>query len=189
MRPCAWAKASLSYKYEDTGYRTDTDPEGLRVSNDVTPGGWLNSAHYHGNTYSLNAVLTPWRRLDLSGTVSYQETRIAAFANGNPAIVPYRGERLSVLSSATYALNQTTDLIATYNFSWADYSQDNFTAGLPLGIHYREHALTAGVARRLSKNVTAKLRYGFYVYEEPSSGDTSNFTAHALFGTLVVRLP
>src|SRR5262249_8892506 len=133
--------------------------------------------------------LTPWRRVYLSGTFSYQDTRLEAFANGNPSIVPYRGDLYSVITSATYALNEKTDLQASYAFSWADYRQDNFADGLPVGIFYQQHAVTAGLARRISKDISAKLQYGYYYYDEPSSGHANNYTAHAVFATLVVRLP
>jgi len=189
LRPCAWLKTSLSYKYETTEYQTATDPVGVSTPGDVSPGGGLESAQYGAHTYSLNATLTPWRRLYLSGTFSYQNTRTAAFANDNPSVVAYRGDRFSTLASATYALNEKTDLRTTYSYSRADYGQHNFADGLPLGIRYQQHALTAGLSRQISKNISAKLQYGFYLYDEPSSGGANNYTAHAVFGTLVMRLP
>src|SRR5206468_1589757 len=106
-----------------------------------SPGGRPESAHYDAHRYSVNATLTPWQRLYLSGTFSYQDTRLEAFANNSTSIVPYRGDLFSTLASATYALNDKTDLRASYSFSWADYSQDNFPDGLPLGIYYQQHAL------------------------------------------------
>ena len=88
-----------------------------------------------------------------------------------------------------FTLNNATDLHTSYPFSRADYGQHNFAEGLPLGIRYQKHAVTAGLAGRISKKVSARLRYGFYKYDEPSSGGANNYTAHPVFGTLVFRLP
>ena len=191
LRPCVWLKTTFTYKYETTEYETATDPvDEMNVGdNRFSLGGGLESAHYDAHTFSLNATLTPWRRLYLSGTFSYQNTRMEAFDNDNPSVVPYRGDRFSALVSATWLLNNATDLHGSYSFSTADYGQNNFADGLPLGIHYQEHALMAGLSRRFNKNVSAKLQYRFYYYDEPSSGGANDFTAHAVFGTLVFRLP
>jgi hypothetical protein len=190
-RPCAWLKTSINYQYETTRYQTATDPAGQLVNGvpSISPGGSLVAASYDAHRYSVNAMLTGWRRLYLAGTFSYQDTRLAAFDNSSPAIVPYDGDVYSTLATATYALNDKTDLHANYSFSWADYAQDNFTAGLPVGVRYQQHALTLGLARRVSTNISAKLQYGFYYYDEPSSGGANNYVAHSVFATLVMRLP
>jgi mono/diheme cytochrome c family protein len=185
----AWLKTTFSYKLVSSDYRTATDPVSAFASGDVSPGGRLEAAKYDAHIYSLNATLTPWRRLYLSGTFSYQDTRMAAFDNGSASVVPYRGDVFSVLASANYAVSQNTDLTATYSFSWADYAQNNYTEGPPVGLHYQQHGLTAGISRRLTANISTRLQYGFYYYEEPSSGGANNYTAHAVLATLVVRMP
>ena len=81
-----------------------------------------------------------------------------------------------------------TDFQATYGFSQANYAQDNFAEELPVGMKYTRHALTGAVTRRVAKFLSARLQYGFYNYDEPSSGGANNYTAHAVFGTLVFHL-
>ena len=78
---------------------------------------------------------------------------------------------------------------AGYSFSDADYGQNNFAVGLPVGLQYQMHGLQVGLARRFGKNVTAKFQYRFNYYDEPSSGDANNYHAHALFATLTFRFP
>ncbi len=185
LRPCNWLKTTLAYKLVTTEYQTATDP----VDAATTLGGRLESADYDAHVYSLNATVTPWQRMYLSGTFSYEHSRTAAFANDTPAVVPYRGDRISVLTSGNYALNRDTDLQAGYSFSWADYGQNNYVNGLPLGVNYQQHALTTGVTRRFGKNISGKLQYGFFYYDDPGSGGANNYTAHAVFFTLTVRLP
>jgi hypothetical protein len=190
-RPCAWLKTSLIYQYETTKYQADTDAVTAPPAPPpaVTPGGRLETAHYDAQRYSVNATLTPWRRVYFSGTFSYADTRLEAFDNNSPIVVPYRGDVFSALASVTYVLNEKTDLNGSYSFSRADYRQTNFADGLPMGMHYHQHAVTAGFMRRISKNVSARLQYGFYYYDEPSSGGANDYTAHAVFATLVVRIP
>ena len=189
LRPYAWLKTSLTYSYETTDYRISTDSVSESALGDISPGGGLTAAHYVANTLSANATLTPWRRFYFTGTFAYQHVRLDSYNNGSAAVVPYQGDRYSVLTSMKYALNDATDLNAGYAVSWADYAQHNYADGLPLGIHYQEHALTTEIARRINKNLSLKLRYGFFYYDEPSSGGANNYTAHAVFSTLVVKLP
>jgi len=189
-----WFKTSFTYQLVATDYHTTTDAAAefdflTQTFTDVSPGGQIFAGNYDAHVYSLNAVLTPWRRLLVSGTFSYRDTRLATSSDFNPVVVPYRGDVYSVVGSATYTLNPATDLQATYSFSRADYHQDNQAAGLPLGIEYELHGLEAGVTRRFGKNVTAHLRYGFYRNNENSSGGANDYTAHALMASLTLRLP
>jgi hypothetical protein len=93
------------------------------------------------------------------------------------------------LSSANFVLSKSTDLHATYSFSRADYRQHNEADGLPLGIFYDRHAVMAGITRRLLKNMTGTLQYGFFYYHEPTSGGANNYTAHAVLASLNVAMP
>ncbi len=183
--PARWLKTTLSYKYVTSDYQTATD----FIAADTSPGGRQAAAQYDAHIYSLNAALTPWRRLRLATTLSYQDTCMTAFANRRPSVAPYRGDLYSTLVSASYVVSQATDLHAAYSFSWAGYEQHNFTEGLPVGMRYEQHGLTVGLSRRLTRNISTRLRYGFYHYDEPASGGANNYTAHAVFGTLNVRMP
>jgi hypothetical protein len=188
VRPWRWVKTTFTYKSLTTRYDTVTDSAGLTDSSDISPGGRAPLAVYRAHFYSFNATLTPWQRWYLSGTFSYQHSGIVAFANEVPQVVPYRGDVYSVLAGATVLMNQKTDLQVTYGLSRADYTQDNFEEGLPVGIKYTRHAVTAGITRRLVDFLSARLQYGFYHYAEPSSAGANNYNAHAVFGTLVLYL-
>jgi len=153
-----WLKTTFTYQLVATDYHTTTDAAvnydfnpNILAFTEVSPGGQFFAGNYDAHVYSLNAVLTPWRRLLLSGTFSYRDTRLATSSDFNPVVVPYRGDVYSVLGSASYALSPSTDVQATYSFSRADYRQDNQTDGLPLGIEYRMHGLEAGLTRRFGK--------------------------------------
>ena len=103
-------------------------------------------------------------------------------------MAPYAGDIYSVMAGASYVLNSKTDLSASYSLSMADFSQDNFADGLPLGIKYQQQAVQVGIKRRIGKGKTLGLRYSFYHYDEPSSGGFNNFNAQAIFATLSFQL-
>lgn len=189
LRPVNWLKASFAYKLMDTDYRTTTYPAEFGPGFVISPGGTIPAGESDVQVYSFNAIFTPWQRLSLSGTFSFQSSSTVTADNGSTAVEPYRGDTYSALASAIWAVNRASDLLLTYSFSKADFSQDNFTTGLPLGIQYQQHALRAGFTRRLSKSLVAKFQYGFYYYDEPSSGGADNYRANSILGMLTWRLP
>ncbi|HTL57799.1 MAG TPA: c-type cytochrome domain-containing protein [Candidatus Limnocylindrales bacterium] len=181
----AWLKTSLTYQWLQNHYRTTTDP----VTGGISTGGELLAGAYDAQITSLNTTLTPWRRLFLSGSLVYQHARTETAAFGSPSVAPYVGDIYSAIVSADYGLNEKTDLVVSYAFSTADFTQDNSAAGLPLGINYHQHTLQAGVRRQVAKGKTVNLQYRFYRYQEPSSGGINDFDAHAIFATFTCRLP
>jgi opacity protein-like surface antigen len=184
VKPVNWLKTTLTYKHVDTDYHTTTEP----FADGSYPGGEILAGQYRANIYSLNTALTPIQRLYLSTTFSYSDTRTATAANDDPSIVPYQGDVYTVISSARFALNKSTDLHAAYSFSQADYGQNNYE-GLPLGVEYTRQGVMLGVTKRLSANVSTNLRYSYYRYNEPSSGGVNDYTAHGVFATVMMKCP
>ena len=183
LHPSALFKTTLSYQYQDTEYDVATRPYAL-FGTVLSPGGELAAGRERGQTVSLSGSLTPMRRLYLDGTISYQDSTLTTAADGSPAVVPYQGHTVTVLASGTYVLSQRTDLFAAWFFSLAEYGQDNFAKGLPLGLEYQRQGAQFGLSRRLGKNVSAKLQCRFDCYREPSSGGANNYLAHAIYGAL-----
>jgi hypothetical protein len=56
-----------------------------------------------------------------------------------------------------------------------------------LGLNFQRHEVQAGVSRKISKNVVARLRYGFYSYDESSTGGFNNYVAHLASASCSVR--
>ncbi len=193
LRPITWFKTTLSFKLLHTDYRTDTDPATFAPGiADISPGGEILAGRSDARIYSFNTTFTPASRLYLSTTFSYQDSMdstSATFLNGNTSVVPYRGNIYSALASTTFALSTNTDLLASWSFSRADYAQNNFTAGLPLGIRYQQQMVQAGLTHRLGKNATVRLQYNFFHYDEPTVGGANNYNAHGILGMLTFRLP
>lgn len=188
----AWLKTSLTYQWLENQYRTETDPVDdplAALPGGISPGGRLLAGRYDSHITSVNATLTPWPRLFFSATFAFQHARTLSEANDTPGVAPYTGDIYSLLLSGTYSLNHKTDLIAAYSFSTADFGQDNFAGGLPLGTRYSQHAVQAGIRRQLAKNKNLGVQYRYYQYADSSAGPASAFDAHALFATLAWRLP
>jgi hypothetical protein len=183
LQVTSWLKTTLSYQWLDNDYHTATDSAG-----GFSPGGSLLAGTYASHTAAFNATLTPWRRLFLSTTLSYQNARTVTSANGSTAVAPYAGNIYSAMASGTYVLNQKTDLTASYSLSMADFAQDNFAEGLPLGIKYQQQGVQIGIKRHIGKGKIFSLQYSYYHYDEPSSGGFNDFNAQAIFATLAFPL-
>jgi hypothetical protein len=188
----AWLKTTLSYQWVENHYRTATGPVSNptgTVPGAISPGGSLLAGRYESQLVSLNATMTPWRRLFFSTTFCFQNAQTQTAANNSPSIAPYDGNIYSLLLNGTYALNEKTDLVAGYSFSAADFAQDNLAQGLPLGTRYHEHALQAGYNRKFGKGKSIGFQYRYYSYADASVGGATDFTAHAIFATFAWRLP
>jgi hypothetical protein len=186
LHPSTRFKTTLAYQYDATDYGMNTSPY-LSFGNVISPGGQLTAGEDHSHIFSINATLTPMPRLFLSATFSYQTSMTTTAADGSPAVVPYSGDIYTVLANGTYVFSQTTGLFAGYSFSEANYGQNNFAGGLPLGIQYQQHSVQAGLSRRFGKNISARLQYRFDYYDEPGSGGATNYRAHSLFAMLTFQ--
>jgi hypothetical protein len=181
-RAAAWLRTSFDFRWR----KTDFDSATIVIPGFT--GGPVEAGDETTHAYSFNAVLTPVRRLYLSGTFSYSDSRIATAFDGQDGLVPWEGGVYSVLSSATYALNPRTDLRAAYLYSAAGYGQHN-QAGLPAGIDYDRHSLQLGVTHRFGHQLVTGLQYGFYRYREPTLGGANDYTAHGIFATATLPWP
>jgi hypothetical protein len=174
LRPMS--RLSVSFMYQLYAMDIDTTTKSVAILG--VPGGTIQSGNYDAMIYSVSATVTPISRLYLTGLFSFQDTRTIGFANGDPAILKYVGNVYTVLSSAGYALDEKTDVTIQYTYSRSDNFTDNSTVGLPLGLDFQRHGLAASLSRRISKNVAARLGYGFYEYNEGSSGGFNDYKAH-----------
>ncbi|MEP6662565.1 MAG: c-type cytochrome domain-containing protein [Verrucomicrobiota bacterium] len=189
LRPAAWMKTTLSYRLVVTDYSTRTDPVADGAGPVISPGGQIFSGNNDDHIFSLNAVFTPIARLNFSTAFSYTQTRAISEDNGSFSVVPYAGDIFSVLLNVNYALNKTTRLETVYSFSQANYGRHNSSDGIPLGINYTRHVVGFGVVKKWSNSVSTNLRYNFYNYSEPSSGNQNSYRAHGIFATLNFKWP
>jgi hypothetical protein len=147
------------------------------------------TSDYDAHIYSLGMTWTPWRRLYFSSTFSWKDARTATFTRPDLSVSPYQGDVYSVLASSTWAATESTDLVMSYAFSLADFSQSNNEGNVPLGIEYQQHGAQIGLRRKFKSGVTTSLRYGLYLYDEASTGGENDYVAHAAFVSLSYRFP
>lgn len=188
LRPNNWFKTTFTWRLVATDYLTTTKAVTVVTPGDASPGGENFAGNYDSQIFSVNFTLTPWRRFSGFATLSYQDVRNTTVQDPTASVVPYNGDIWSVLLHGRYVLTEKTDLTASYAFSSADFQQDNFATGLPLGIDYRLHGFQIGLVSRCTEKLTTKLQYGFYHYAEPSSGGANDYTANAVFVSLNWRL-
>jgi hypothetical protein len=121
---------------------------------------------------------------------SYRESKLITASAG--AFPPYEGEIFSVVSSATYIMTKKTDLLVSYSCSLGDYTQEpgasNLSGSPPLGLRYQQHALQAGLSHRFSKNLTTRIQYGYYLYNEPAALGVNDYHAHMIFASLTYHM-
>ena len=182
LRPSSRFSVAFTYQLVATDTRTTSEAVPL-----LAPGGSLESGNYDASIYSVSATVTPMSRWYVTGYFSLQDTRTAAFANHDPSVQTYRGDVYTIMATTGYALDNKTDLSLEYSYSRSDNFSDNSSAGLPLGLDFQRHALLAGISRKISKNVIARLRYGFYDYDESSTGGINNYMAHLASASCTVR--
>jgi hypothetical protein len=187
LRPAAWMKVGLTYQLEtsDSDTSTASIPEG---EFGATPGGEHYAANYDSSTYSASLFLTPWRRISLSSAFSWRHSRTATGHNFYPVIVDYKGDTYSSISSVTYVINSKTDFIGTYTYSWADYRQSDYAAGLPLGLAYDWHGASAGITRHWNKNLSTNVQYQIYSYNEPGTGGINDYIAQGVLASLTMTI-
>lgn len=198
LRPATWLKTALTYQKIATDYTTRTDPYIIPEliipgfppfpEQVLSPGGLIFAGEYDADVYGITVNLNPWHRLTLSATFTFRDSETTTSHNLSPLVVAYEGDVYSSLSSATFVLNNKTDLFASYNYSKADYDQGNVAGGLPVGLVYDWHAVTAGISRRWKENIMTSLQYRYYHYDEGSAGGGNNYTAHGVLASLTMSL-
>ena len=187
VRPANWVKLGFTYQLlsSESAMTTLPIPTGLFGE---TPGGEVRAYNYDAHIYSVNAALNPWHRIYLNSTFSYRNSRTWTGHEFRPTVVDYEGELYSTISSITYVVNDKTDLNASYRYSWANYGENNDPAGLPVGIIYDWHIVSAGITRRFQKHITTNLQYRVYQYDEANSGGVNNYTAHGVLAAFTLAL-
>jgi len=125
-------------------------------------------------SYVLNQTNTPANNIDL-------------VPNAGPTVVNFRNDYWTVTSGIGYIIDDKTDFYADYYFYCANDYYNNAAVAVPYGMGATENAVSATITRQLSKRTRLTLKYGFYDYQDTTSGGHNNYRAHSLFSSLQVR--
>ena len=86
-----------------------------------------------------------------------------------------------------YALDDKTDVRASYAYyRSADYT-DNSAAGVPFGAGGESHNITASLERRISRQMRWTLSYSFARYRDQLFGGNLDYDAHTIFSSIQYR--
>jgi hypothetical protein len=125
-------------------------------------------------SYVLNQTDTPANSINLDPQTS-------------PTVVNFRNDYWTVTSGIGYVIDDKTDFFADYYFYCANDYFKNAVVAMPYGMGATEHAVSATVTRKLSKNMRLQLKYGYFNYRDVTSGGHNNYQAHSLFSSLQIR--
>lgn len=171
FRPVSRMQLSLKYQL----VATDID-----TLSDTTPSSSVQSGDYDADIYSANITVTPIPKLYLTGLLSYQDVRSTAFESGVSSVITYEGDIYTVILTAGFGIDDKTDLKAEYLYTRSENFNDNSLDGLPLGLDNRRQGLLFRLSRSISETMDGQLGYGFYTYDEESSGGADEYTAHVI---------
>jgi hypothetical protein len=180
LRP--WQNVSLvgSYEYQLSTIHTQPDP--------ISGLGDTDSSRMTSHIIAANASWSPWSRLSLTAGFNYvlSETKTPA-SDYTQAILNSQNNYWTVNFSSDFIVDDKTDLNVSYYYYRADDYNDYATAGLPYGAGTEEHAVTAEIVRRLTKNLRLSLKSGYYHYTDETSGGNNDFDACLIFASMQYR--
>lgn len=177
-----WRTVSLMTRYE---YQLST----IHTAPDSISGlGETESSEMTSHIIGQNVSWMPWTRLYFQAGFSYvlSETTTPA-SDYTQAILDSQNNYWTLNFNAGLVLDDKTDLNLGYFYYQADNYEDNSEAGLPLGVGAEEHGITATLTRRLTANLRLILRYGYFLYDDETSGGNNDYDAHVLYSSLQYR--
>jgi hypothetical protein len=175
------------YDYQISSIDTqgDTDLAGTSLSK-------IQSAEMVSHILSQSVSWTPWYRLFLQGNITYvwdftdtPADNVSGAARG--VVQTMRNDYWNASALAGFVVNDATDLQAQYAYYRADNYQDNSAFSQPYGAGAEEHAVTATLIHRFSKNLLGKLTYGYFCNNDQTYGGHNDYTAHMVYSSLQYR--
>jgi hypothetical protein len=148
----------------------------------------VESAETTSHILGASVSWVPWHRLYLQGSANYVNDQTDSPVSGiTDAVLDSENDYWTGTLTAGFAVDDKTDLTATYFYYRADNYFDNSASGMPYGAGIEEHGITAGLSRQMSRRVRWTLRYGFYTSEDETSGGNNDYDAHMVYSTVQYR--
>jgi hypothetical protein len=170
FQPMARIRTSLQYQLVSMDIDTDEDTETTPTS--------VRTTNYDAHIYTATVTATPYAGLFLTGLVSYQDVHLETVDLADAPVKSYEGDVLSLSASAGLALDSRTDLHLQYIYSLAENFENFSDVGFPLGVENQRHAVLSNLTRRITDNVSVKLRYGYYYFDDDASDGSDDYKAH-----------
>ena len=180
LRPIQNVTLVGRYEYQLSTVNTQPDPaSGL---------GGVESSRMTSHIVAGDVSWMPWSRLSLQAGIDsvWSKTRTPV-TDYTQAVLNSQNNYWTVNFSSDFVVDDKTDLNVAYFYYQADDYQNNSSAGLAVGAGACEHGVTATLTRRITQNLRASLKYGYYNYEDAASGGFNSFEAHLIFASLQYR--
>jgi hypothetical protein len=180
------------YDYQQT--YMDTQAESYGAGATLFVPGLIESADITSNIFTQSVTWMPVDRAYLAGTFSYIDSSTTTGAYGNPASVNSDSDNdyLTVSVTAGYAIDDKTDVTASYSFYYADnYALPrNVTTGVPAmgyGTSIEENVFSVSLNRQITPAMLWNVGYGYYVGDDGTAGGNNDFSAHMFSTGLQIR--
>ena len=152
----------------------------------------VQSGNMVSHIFSQSLTLTPWNPLYLQLGGMYVWDQVDSPATIQPGaaaglVTKSRNGYWAANATAGVALNARTDLQATYSYYQSNDFMDNSSVSTPYGAESREHGVTLTLSRMLTPRMRLTLRYGFFDYNDVTSGGHNNYLAHMVYSGLHIR--
>jgi hypothetical protein len=180
LRPWRNVTAVSRYEYQLSTIHTEPDPQ-YGLPN-------VQSSTMTSHIIAQDVGWTPWSRLSLQSGLNYvlSDTRTPA-SDVTQGILNAQNNYWTLNFSSLLVLDNKTDL----NLSYVYYLSGDYVNDSPLGVPYgagsEEHAVTATLTRRLSKNIRLAVKYGYFRYSDAAYGGNQNFGANLIYASLRYR--
>lgn len=170
------------YEYQrSTIHTTPTAAVGL---------GEVESSKMTSHILSQSVNWTPWSRLYLQAGFNLVASETKTPASGDTAtstLLKAQNNYWTLNLNSGFVVDNKTDLNLGYTYYRADNYEDNSSVSLPYGVGASEHGINATVVRRLTPKLRLTLRYGYYVYNDDTSGGNNDYDAHVVYSGLQYR--
>jgi hypothetical protein len=153
--------------------------------------GETQSAEITNNMFTESITWSPLPRLYIQGNGSYvlSETECPASeitlgSLVSPTVTNFNNDYYELSCDVGFILDDKTDLHASYSYYRACNYQNNVSSGVPYGAGAIENNVSAGIVRKLTKNISLSLTYSYVSYSDQTSGYNNNYTANMIYSGL-----
>lgn len=159
--------------------------------------GEVESSEMTSHIFAQNVSWTPWSRLSFQVGFNYvtSETETGA-SDYTQAVLDAQNNYWTVNFDTGLVLDEKSDLNLGYFFYRADNYEDNSynaaganydNTGVPYGVGATEHGIMARYTRRLTERLRLTLRYGYFHYDDETSGGHNDYESHLVSSSLQYR--
>jgi hypothetical protein len=175
-------RLSLVSRYDFQYSTIETRPDSISGLSEI------ESARVSSHIFGQNITWVPWSRIYLQAGFNYVVSTTETPADRyTQAILDSENNYWNLSFTTGFALDQKTDLQVSYFYYRADNYEDNSADGVPYGVGAEEHNITVGLMRRIGENLRVALKYGFFDWDDETSGGKNNYEAHLVYSSLQYR--